>query len=186
MNNPEAMLEVVDENDNVVGLETRGKIHQDGLLHREIHIWFFTPNGEIIFQHRAKDKDTYPDKFGATVGGHVEPNMSYEETAVKECKEETGIDVDLDKLVFVKKMRKKSFDEATGLTNNTIRAQYAYLYEDAIDDLQIEDGKALGFEAWKVDVLSHLSESDKNKFIPLILQADMLDIFNQARKLLSV
>jgi isopentenyldiphosphate isomerase len=186
MSNPQEMLEIVDEDDNVVDLETRAKIHQDGLLHREIHIWFFTPDGEIIFQHRAKDKDTYPDKLDATVGGHVEPNMSYEETAMKECKEETGVDVDLNKLVFVKKMRKKSFDEATGLTNNTIRAQYAYRYEGAVGDLQVEDGKALGFEAWKVDTLPHLSESDKNKFIPLILQAGMLDIFNQARKLLSV
>lgn len=186
MSNPQEMLEVVDENDNVVGLETRARIHQDGLFHREIHIWFFTPNGEVIFQHRAKDKDTYPDKLDATVGGHVESSMSYEETAVKECKEETGIDIDLNKLVFVKKMKKKSFDESTGLTNNTIRAQYAYLYEGALGELQVEDGEALGFEAWKADVLPYLSESDKNKFIPLILQADMLDIFNQARKLLSV
>ncbi len=186
MSDPQELLEVVDENDNVVGLETRAKIHQDGLLHREIHIWFFTPNGEIIFQHRAKDKDTYPDKLDATVGGHVEPGMSYEETAVKECKEETGIDIDLEKLVLVKKMRNTSFDEATGLTNNTIRDQYAYLYEQALDELQVEDGKALGFETWSVDALPHLSGSDKNRFIPLILEEDMRDIFNQARKILNV
>lgn len=84
------MLEVVDENDNVIGFETRAKIHREGLLHREIHVWFLTPEGEIVFQHRAKDKDTYPDKLDATVGGHVESNMSYEDTAIKECKEETG------------------------------------------------------------------------------------------------
>ena len=177
-------LEVINENDQVIGLETREKIHKDGLLHREIHIWFLTPKAEIVFQHRAKDKDTYPDKLDATVGGHVEPKMSYEETAVKECKEETGIDIDLKNLVFLRKMRKKSFDEATGLTNNTIRSQYAYLYDGSINDLQVEDGKAQGFEAWKIDDLSHLSEMDKNKFIPLILERDMLDIFNQAREIL--
>ena len=73
MNNQLELLEIINEHDEVIGLETRGKIHQDGLLHREIHVWFITPNGEIIFQHRAKDKDTYPDKLDATVGGHVEP-----------------------------------------------------------------------------------------------------------------
>jgi len=177
-------LEVINENDETIGLETREKIHKDGLLHREIHIWFITPKAEIIFQHRAKNKDTYPDKLDATVGGHVEPKMSYEETVIKECKEETGIDIDLDKLVFLRKMRKKSFDEATGLTNNTIRSQYAYLYDGSINDLQVEDGKAEGFEAWKIDDLSHLSETDKNKFIPLILREDMLNIFNKARKVL--
>ena len=186
MSNPLEMLEVVDENDNVVGLETRAKVHQDGLLHREIHIWFLTPQGEIIFQHRAKDKDTYPDKLDATVGGHVEPKMSYEETAIKECKEETGIDIDLSKLLFLRKMRKKSFDEVTKLTNNTIRSQYAYLYNGTISELQIEEGKAEGFEAWKIDDLPNLSEVDKSKFIGLILADDMLELFYKARKTFSI
>ncbi len=180
------MLEIVDENDNVIGLETRDKVHELGLLHREIHIFFLTPKGEIIFQHRAKDKDTYPDKLDATVGGHVEPNMSYEETAVKECKEETGIDIDPSKLLFLTKMRKKSFDEVTELTNNTIRSQYAYLYEGPPSDLQIEEGKAEGFEVWKIDDLPRLSESDKARFIGLFLKEDMIELYKKARKYFSV
>ena len=106
MSNPLEMLEVVDENDNVIDLENRLRIHQEGLLHREIHIWFITPNGEIILQHRSKNKDTNADKLDATVGGHVEPGMSYEATAIKECKEETGLDVEVQQLVavFDKKM----------------------------------------------------------------------------------
>jgi isopentenyldiphosphate isomerase len=180
------MLEIVDENDNVIGLETRTKVHEQGLLHREIHIFFLTPKGEIIFQHRAKDKDTYPNKLDATVGGHVEPTMSYEETAVKECKEETGVDIDPRKLLFLTKMRKKSFDEVTELTNNTIRSQYAYLYEGPLSDLQIEEGKAEGFEAWKIDDLPNLSENDKAKFIGLFLKEDMIELYNKARNYFSV
>lgn len=153
MSNPLEMLEVVDENDNVIGLETREKVHKEGLLHREIHIWFLTPNGDMVFQHRAKDKDTYPDKLDATVGGHVEPGMSYEETAIKECFEETGIDIDLSKLLFLVKMKTKSFDEITKKINNTIRAQHAYLYEGEIKDLKVEEGNGEGFELWKIDYL---------------------------------
>lgn len=178
----EDKLEIINENDEVIGLETRAKVHQDGLLHREIHIWFLTPKGEIIFQHRAKDKDTYPDKLDATVGGHVDPAMSYEDTAIKECKEETGIDIDLNKLVFLRKMRKRGVDEDTKKINNTIRSQYAYLYDGPINALQVEKGRAEGFEAWKIDDLSNLSEMDKKKFIPLLLQKDMLDILNEAKK----
>ncbi len=184
MNDYLQMLEIVNENDKVIGLENRTKIHKEGLLHREIHIWFITPQGKIIFQHRAKDKDTYPDKLDATVGGHVEPNASYEETAIKECKEETGIKIDVKKLFFLAKMKKKSFDKVTGLTNNTIRSQYAYLYEGLIKDLQIEKGKSEGFEAWKIDDLSNLSENDKSKFIGLILNEDMLALFKKAKEAL--
>ena len=102
------MLNVVNEEDEVIGEETREKVHQDGLLHREIHIFFITPQKEIILQHRAKDKDTYPDLLDATVGGHVEIGDDYISTAVKEAKEETGFDIDKEKLVLLKKMRKET------------------------------------------------------------------------------
>lgn len=182
----EEQLEIINENDEVIGLETRKIVHQKGLLHREIHIWFITPSREIIFQHRAKDKDTYPDKLDATVGGHVDPGMNYDETAIKEGKEETGIDLDLSKLKLVRKMRKRSVDEATGRINNTIRSQYVYLYEGDIDQLQVEPGKALGFEAWKISELLKLSQEDQNKFIPMILSKEFIDLFDEGQKLLNL
>ena len=181
MDELEKKLEVVDENDIVVGIEPRSKVHRDGLLDREIHIFFITPKGEIIFQHRAKDKDTYPDKLDATVGGHVEPGMSYEETAIKECKEETGVDVTFGKLIFLAKFRKKSFDKATGKINNIIRAQYAYFYDCLISDLQIEEGKSEGFEAWKIEDLINISESDKERFIQVFISDDMIKLYNKAK-----
>ena len=55
MSNPLEMLEVIDENDNVVGLETRAKIHQNGLLHRNPYL-VFTPKSEIIFSIGQKIK----------------------------------------------------------------------------------------------------------------------------------
>ncbi len=185
-NRKEEMLEVVDENDVVIDLKSRKEIHQKGLLHREIHIWFITPTKEIIFQHRAKDKDTYPDKLDATVGGHVEPGMSYGDTAVKECAEETGINIDPSKLRMVGKIFKKTIDEATGLINNTIRSQYVYLFDGKISDLQIEPGKALGFEAWRIDSLHDLKQEDKNRFIPVILSSEMLELFDEGQKLLNL
>lgn len=182
----EEQLEIINENDEVIGLESRSMIHQKGLLHREIHIWFMTPGGEIIFQHRAKDKDTYPDKLDATVGGHVEPAMSYEETAMKEGREETGIELDPDQLKLVRKIHAKTFDEATGLTNNTIRSQYVYLFKGDVGDLQVEDGKAIGFEAWKIDSLRTLSELDQERFIPIILSEEFLDLFEDGQKILGL
>ena len=184
MENKEEFLEVVDENDNVIGLETRANVHKKGLLHREIHIFFLTPNGEIIFQHRGKDKDTYPDKLDATVGGHVDPGMTYDETAIKECKEETGIDMDKNKLLYLATMKKKSFDPATGATNNRIGNQYAYLYDGSINDLQIEEGKGEGFEAWNIDDLPHLSDDDKKRFLPIFIGEDMIKLYNKAREIL--
>ena len=77
-------LNIIDEDGKIIGEETRENIHNRGLLHREIHVWFYTAKDEIIFQHREKDKDTYPDLLDATVGGHVEIGSDYENTALQE------------------------------------------------------------------------------------------------------
>jgi len=50
-------LSILDEQGNIIGEEYRDVIHQKGLLHGEVHVWCLTTNNELIFQHRAKDKD---------------------------------------------------------------------------------------------------------------------------------
>ena len=187
MENPKdgKILNVIDENNNVIGQASRKEIHEKGLLHREIHVWFITPKGEIIFQHRAKDKDTYPDMLDATVGGHVEMGDSYDKTALKEMEEETGIKGNLEDLHFLTKFKKRSEDKVTKTINNTIRAQYAYVYRGSVNNLLVENSKALGFEAWPIDKLSNLNGEDRNKFIPLILEPDMLQLFQKAKALIN-
>ncbi len=182
----EEQLEIINEDDQVIGFESRKIIHQQGLLHREVHIWFMTPNREIVFQHRAKDKDTYPDKLDATIGGHVERGMSYDETALKEGQEETGIILNAEKLKLIAKIHLKTFDEITGLTNNTIRAQYAYLFDGDIQTLRVEAGKAIGFEAWKIDSLPNLSKADQERFIPELLSENFLDLFDKGQQILNL
>ena len=101
--------------------------HAEGLLHREIHVYVVTPEKEFIFQHRAKDKDTYPDMLDSTVGGHVEIGETYLQAAVKETFEETGIKVTEDDLVFIKKLPSKAYDEKTGARNNTFKSEFLFV-----------------------------------------------------------
>ncbi|MFA6136105.1 MAG: NUDIX domain-containing protein [Candidatus Paceibacterota bacterium] len=181
----ERKLNIVDEKGNIVGEETRDNIHKKGLLHREIHVWFYTSKGEIIFQHRAKDKDTYPDLLDATVGGHVEIGDDYKNTALKEIEEETGIKVEKNNLSFIQMMRSESYDQITGMTNNVVRAVYAFRYDDQIENLKIEKGKSIGFEAWSFEKLFNISENDKKYFIPAIFKKEILAIFREIQKLIK-
>jgi len=163
-------LNIVDENDNIIGQETRERIHREGLLHREMGIYFITPNKEIIFQHRAKDKDLYPNLLDATVGGHVEVSDGYQATAIKEAEEETGLKINEEDLLLFKKIRKTySPDSQTGKINNIWAHIYLYHFQGKLEDLKVEEGKAIGFEAWSMDKLKNMSESDKEKFIPYVI-----------------
>ncbi len=163
-------LNIVDENDNIIGQESREKIHNEGLLHREIHVYFITPDREVIFQHRAKDKDTYPNLLDATVGGHVDLGDSYQEAVIREIKEETGLKVDIDDLVLFSKVRRKAFfDKLTGKVNNAWWENYIYNFKAELSDLKTEKGKALGFESWSMERLKNISEEEKKRFIPYVI-----------------
>ena len=163
-------LNIVNDKDEIIGEETRENIHTNGFLHREIHVYFITPNKEIVFQHRAKDKDTFPDLLDATVGGHVEIGLSYEETAIKEAGEETGVLINNSDLIFINKIKKYSKDGATGKINSVFNSRYLFIYRGDVSDLKIETGKALGFEVWPMDRLLSISDSDRKRFIPYILE----------------
>ncbi|MFA6408418.1 MAG: NUDIX domain-containing protein [Candidatus Paceibacterota bacterium] len=178
------ILNIVDEAGNVIGQTTRQEIHEKGLLHAEVHVWFYTPDGQLIFQHRAKDKDTWPDLLDATVGGHVEVGDTYEQTALKEAEEEAGVHIKPNDLFFLRTTITNSHDDVTGMTNHPRRNVYAYCYRGKLEDLKIEEGKALGFEAWPIDKLLNISKEGATKFIPSILDGTGIEIIKQIKDLI--
>ena len=87
----EEIFSVVDENDNLTKGEERKVVHASKQWHRGIHVFVHNSRGEILVQLRSPDKDKYPNKYDCSVSGHVDYGNSYEETAVREMKEELGI-----------------------------------------------------------------------------------------------
>jgi isopentenyl-diphosphate delta-isomerase len=90
--NPAELLAVVDPQDNEIGAERRDIIHRDHLLHRAIHLFIFHPDGRLLLQQRSAQKDMYPLHWEC-VGGHLGPGESYEDAAIREAKEELGLEL---------------------------------------------------------------------------------------------
>ncbi len=172
----ENLLEVVNEEDEVIGLATREEIHRAGLLHREICVCFFTPNKELIFQHRSKSKDTSPDLLGATVGGHVEAGESYEETAIKETLEETGVQLRPEDLIFIKKTKDLHPSLPGNKANCVFRSRFLYIFRGPLSDLKVEEGEGLGFESWPLEKLFKLTEAERSRFTSGILKFTTEDL----------
>jgi isopentenyldiphosphate isomerase len=162
-------INIIDEAGNILGEEYRDVVHERGLLHAEVHVWCVTPEQEIIFQHRAPDKDTFPDKLDATAGGHVDLGETYEEAALKELVEETGVCAQPDELTLITTEILTDYDSVTKLTNHTRRAVYVYTKPVQVAELEIEEGKAVGFEAVSVSDLNTFSKTEKERFIPRLV-----------------
>jgi 16S rRNA (adenine1518-N6/adenine1519-N6)-dimethyltransferase len=88
---PEEYLDVVDENDRVIGKDLRSRIHSDGRWHRGVHILLSNIEGRILVQKRSMKKDKFPGAWDYSVSGHVDSGKEYDETAKRELEEELGI-----------------------------------------------------------------------------------------------
>ena len=86
------LLEIVDENNRVIGIRNRAEIHREGLWHRSVHISIFNSRGELFLQKQSPHKDQYPEHWDSWAAGHLIPGESPVIAAHRELGEELGID----------------------------------------------------------------------------------------------
>ncbi len=77
----------------------RDEVHRDGDWHRSAHVWIFTTDRRLLFQRRASDKDTWPGRLDASVGGHYHAGESVEEGVRRDAREELGLTLTPDELI---------------------------------------------------------------------------------------
>ncbi|MBI4146160.1 NUDIX domain-containing protein [Candidatus Woesearchaeota archaeon] len=93
------VLDVVDANDNVVGQTDMSELYEKKLLHRIVHVFVIHPmTGEVYFQKRSDSKSYLPGFYCTSAGGHVRSGESYERAAMRELKEELGLEVPVKKV----------------------------------------------------------------------------------------
>ncbi len=91
----EEMMDIVDEDDRVIGRDTRKAVHKNYAIHRGIHILVLNDKGEILVQRRSQKKNDFPGFLDASVGGQVMSGETYEDAAHRELKEELGLSEDI-------------------------------------------------------------------------------------------
>lgn len=84
-------LDIVDENDAVIGRERRGVIHERGLMHRSAQVLVFRSNGDLLLQKRSRSKDEFPGLWDSSAAGHLDRGEDYRDCARRELEEELGI-----------------------------------------------------------------------------------------------
>ncbi len=182
------ILNIVDDQGNIIGEETREKIHREGLLHRIVHVWFYTPDKKLIFQRRGKSAETFPNLLDATVGGHVEIGSDYIKTAVAETYEETGVMAKAEdfELLAIRKPSMPFRDPVTNTLNNHLKAIFALKFNGELKDLKAGEGEdaTIRFEAYPIDqILSLTKEEWSRNFIPSQREPEYFDIFQKIKEL---
>jgi len=86
-------FDIVNERDEVVGRATRKEVHARALWHRAVHVLMFDAAGRLFLQKRSMKKDMSPGLWDSSCAGHVDAGEGYDNAAVRELREELGIEL---------------------------------------------------------------------------------------------
>lgn len=75
---------------------TKDQVFSKGLLHGASHVWIWRNNDgamEVLLQKRAANKRTWPGRFDISAAGHIDLAEDPLVAAMRETKEEIGLDI---------------------------------------------------------------------------------------------
>jgi isopentenyldiphosphate isomerase len=86
------LVDVVDSDDQVVGIATRAEVRSRNLWHRACYIIALDCEGRIFVHLRTATKDIFPSHYDLVVGGVLAAGEDYRTGAEREVQEELGVE----------------------------------------------------------------------------------------------
>ena len=89
-------FDIVDEQGNPTGeIVEREYAHRNGIRHRTAHLWLLRKKDgriQVLLQKRSANKDSHPGCYDISSAGHIPAGVDYPESAIRELKEELGVE----------------------------------------------------------------------------------------------
>ncbi|NNE31104.1 MAG: NUDIX domain-containing protein [Winogradskyella sp.] len=79
----------------------KSEAHKNGWYHNTIHLWLYTSDGQILLQQRSHKKAIFPLLWDVSVAGHINASETFTEAALRETKEEIGLELNPDQLIKI-------------------------------------------------------------------------------------
>lgn len=131
---PNEVISVVDDEDNVIGKAIRKDVHLNGLLHRESYIYLINSKKQVLLHKRADFQ-----LWDHSSSGHFPSEQNYQEAALREFEEELGIKLDQND---IKKIAKERLNHAShGKINNRFVTVFLVKKDIPLNVFNIDKGE---------------------------------------------
>ena len=114
----------VDDYDNILEIVTREEAHKNNCNVRIAAVLVVNENNDILLQKVSTKKKKDAGKWSYSAAGHVDAGEDYPTAALRELKEELGIDAEIEEYIGLSRTidpitkKKKSFHRAYKVTHN--------------------------------------------------------------------
>jgi len=148
-------VDIVDENDNIVGKTSKDEAHKKGLLHRTVIAEVINSKGEWLLVQQAGHKQD-AGQFVSPVGGHVSSGETEEEALRRETSEEVG----LESFLFNLKGKAIYNREVKGKKEN----HYFIVYEISSDETPVLNDESVRYKWFSKEEINKSFEENPALF----------------------
>ncbi len=142
------VLDIYTRDGKHLGTKTREECHQEnpGFYHKPVWIWVINNNGEVLVQKRSSKKKSFKGYWDIPSAGHVDAGESTIDGAIRETKEELGLDTKAEDYEYI--------GEYISDTTWELGQVYILKTDKKIEDMslqeeEVEEVKWLPFEEFK-------------------------------------
>jgi len=148
----------------------KDEAHQKGWFHPTVHIWFYTNTPSLLLQKRSLNKQTFPGLWDVSVAGHVIAGESIIDGALREIKEEIGLDIkEIDLILLEVRKNTNRFD------NGIIDCEFQHVFlsklDTAVSKLKIQEAEVYAVRLFSFEELQKCRLKTHPKYT--IVPADM-------------
>ncbi len=146
----EEYLDIYNEDGSPSGRKAEKKqVHQQGLWHRAVHVWFINSKQELLLQLRSHLVDNHPSKWDISAAGHVSANESDLTSALREAKEELGVVLRPEQLILIGTVKQQS--ERLNYINKEFNSVFIVKIDLAVSQFkkQVEEVDDLQWRFWR-------------------------------------
>jgi isopentenyldiphosphate isomerase len=141
-------IDVIDDDDNVIGLEDKGLCHALGLRHKVVFVFLVSPEGKILLQRKRGSITPETDLLNVAVEGHVGASEDIGPCAMRKIKEKCNFTPQSGRLKLIASYNRNSPSSLSNPReiNNEQRSLFKYFITAAemtafSEALQMQDGK---------------------------------------------
>jgi len=178
------LIDILHTNGKPTGITAmKSKVHQKGLFHATVHIWFYTTDGEILIQKRAITKNVYPGLWDVSVAGHIGAGEAILDSAIREVKEEIGLEITENQLLKIgvfKSVQKHSEQlidceyHHTFLSELKMPLENLTKQQSEVDDLKLVSIKQFEKEYTNADMAIHYVPHSKKYYTNILREIKQL------------